>query len=81
MTAKEVSIEGFIEGNVEASERVEIKPNGRISGDIVAARMTMGDGAAIDGHVRIGIEASAGTAKAATATEPKIAAAQPIKAK
>ena len=39
--AKEVAIEGFIQGNVEASERVEIKAKGRISGDIVASRMTM----------------------------------------
>lgn len=78
--AKEVAIEGFIEGNVEATERVEIKPKGRISGDIVAARMTMADGATIEGHIRIGLEAKPGSGKAASATEPKIAA-QPEPAK
>ena len=36
VSAKEVAIEGYIEGNVEATERVEVKPKGRISGDIVA---------------------------------------------
>ena len=76
VTAQEVSIEGFIEGNVEATERVEIKPKGRISGDVVASRMTMADGAAIDGHVRIGLDD-----KAPSTTEPKMATAQPAKVK
>ena len=74
VAANEVAIEGFIEGNVEASERVEIKKNGRISGDIVASRMTMADGAAIEGHVRIGLEKKDGGRANAT-TEPKMATA------
>ncbi len=78
--ANEVAIEGFIEGNVEATERVEIKAKGRISGDIVASRMTMGDGASIDGHVRIGFEAPS-EPKAASTTEPKVTAARLVKAK
>ncbi len=78
VTANEVAIEGFIEGNVEAVERVEIKNKGRIAGDIVAARMTMADGAAIEGHVRIGLDKNQ---KAASTTEPKLAAAQPVKVK
>ena len=81
VSAKEVAIEGYIEGNVEATERVEVKPKGRITGDIVAARMTMGDGAAIEGHVRIGIDATADPTKAKSTTEPKMAAAQPVKMK
>ncbi len=75
VAASEVSIEGFIEGNVEASERVEIKKNGRISGDIVASRMTMADGAAIEGHVRIGLENKDG-GRASVTAEPKMATAQ-----
>ncbi len=78
VTASEVAIEGFIEGNVEATERVEIKPKGRISGDVIASRMTMADGAAIEGHVRIGLEKEH---KAVSATEPKVVAAQPVKVK
>ncbi len=80
VTANEVAIEGFIEGNVEATERIEIKAKGRISGDIVASRMTMGDGASIDGHVRIGID-SKSDGKAASSTEPKLATAQMAKAR
>ena len=78
--ANEVAIEGFVEGNVEATERVEIRAKGRISGDVVASRMTMGDGASIDGHVRIGFDAPSG-AKAASTAEPKLDAARLVKAK
>jgi cytoskeletal protein CcmA (bactofilin family) len=82
VTAKEIAIEGLIEGNVEATERVEIKANGRITGDVVAARMTMGDGAAIEGHVRIGIDLKPNSMPKATgSTEPKVAMPQPAKVK
>ncbi len=78
--ANEVAIEGYIEGNVEATERVEIKSKGRITGDIVASRMTMGDGASIDGHVRIGFDAPTGP-KAVSTAEPKLTAARLAKVK
>ena len=76
VSAKEVAIEGQIEGNVEAAERIEIKPSGKITGDIVASRMTMADGATIEGHVRIGLDGKNALGKSATATEPKLAAKQ-----
>ena len=80
VSAKELAVEGLVEGNVEAAERVEIKPNGRIAGDIVASRMTMADGAAIEGHVRIGIDVKDSAKPAATA-EPKVVAPQPVKSR
>ena len=79
VTANEVAIEGFIEGNVEATERVEIKSKGRITGDIIASRMTMGDGATIDGHVRIGTDTRS-NGKATSTAEPKMSG-QPQTAK
>jgi cytoskeletal protein CcmA (bactofilin family) len=54
VSAKEVAVEGRIEGNVEAGDRIEVKPTGIVVGDIVAARMTMAEGASINGHCRIG---------------------------
>jgi cytoskeletal protein CcmA (bactofilin family) len=68
--AKEVAVEGLVEGNVEASDHVELKPKGRITGDVVAARMSMGDGASFVGHCRIGKDAQEG-ARAASTTEVK----------
>jgi cytoskeletal protein CcmA (bactofilin family) len=70
ITAKEVAVEGRIDGNVEAGDRIEIKPSGVISGDIVAARMIMSEGASIDGHLRIGSsngQANQGSRAASTA--------------
>jgi cytoskeletal protein CcmA (bactofilin family) len=37
VSAKEVAVEGHIEGNVEAADRVDLRPKGRITGDITAA--------------------------------------------
>ena len=75
LTAKEIAVEGQVEGNVEAGDRVELKPTGKIMGDVVAARMTMADGAALDGHVRIGLDSQATARKTGSATEVKPAGA------
>ena len=69
--AKEIAVEGHIEGNVEATERLELKPKGTIVGDVVAARMVMADGASIDGHCRIGVNGQARVAAGGTTTEVK----------
>jgi cytoskeletal protein CcmA (bactofilin family) len=74
ITAKDIAVEGLIEGNVEASERLELKPTGRIKGDVVAARMVMADGASIDGHCRIG--SIKGDGRVARVTEMKPGAAE-----
>jgi len=91
ISAKEVAVEGRIEGNVEAGDRIEIKPTGIVTGDIVAARMTMAEGASINGHCRIGpngqVPASgrpASTAEAKPTSDskaPQQQQAQPAKAK
>lgn len=71
--AKEVSVEGQVEGNVEAADRVEIKNKGAINGDITAARMIMAEGASIDGHCRIGVNGhgQSGTSRASSFSETK----------
>jgi cytoskeletal protein CcmA (bactofilin family) len=77
VNAKEVAVEGHIEGNVNATDRVELRPKGRITGDIVASRMSMADGASIVGHCRIGVNGQAGeerggrTTSTTTSTEVK----------
>ena len=77
--AKEVSVEGQIEGNVEAADRVEIKNKGAINGDITAARMIMAEGASIDGHCRIGVNghASSGSGRASSFSETKPTSVSP----
>lgn len=79
VTAKEVAVEGHIEGNVEASDRVEIMANGKITGDVVAAKMNMAEGASINGYCRIGVadkdasrpSSSSSSTRSSSTTEPK----------
>jgi cytoskeletal protein CcmA (bactofilin family) len=90
IAAKEVAVEGRIEGNVEAGDRIEIKPTGIVMGDIVAARMIMAEGASINGHCHIGPNgqatapgkpASVAEAKPAAPAQAKPPQAQPAKSK
>jgi cytoskeletal protein CcmA (bactofilin family) len=74
--AKEVAIEGHIEGDVQATDRVDVKPTGIVTGDIVATRMSMAEGASINGHCRIGEVKGSG----ATEVKPSTAAARPAAA-
>src|SRR5262245_61764515 len=70
--AKEVTVEGQIDGNVEASDRVELKGKGSIIGDITAARMSMSENASIDGHCRIGVNGQARGERSASAVTTEV---------
>ena len=77
ISAKEIAVEGRVNGNVQAGDRIELTPTGVVKGDITASRMTMAEGASIDGHCRIGPNGQNGTAKARSTTETKPEAAAP----
>lgn len=70
VTAKEIAVEGHIEGNCEASDRIEILANGRITGDVVAARMNMAEGASINGYCRIGVSGNGQARTSQTEVKP-----------
>ena len=53
--AQNVSIAGQVTGNVQAGERVEIAPGGRMVGDLRAPRIHIADGAAFKGNVDMDI--------------------------
>ena len=65
IAAREVIVYGKIQGNVRAQDRVEIKKDGSVLGDITTARISIEDGAYFKG--RIEIERS----KAPVAEEPE----------
>lgn len=56
--AGSVSVDGTIEGNVTAKDRVALNNGGRVKGDIVAAKMVMAEGASLYGQVAIGPDAA-----------------------
>jgi cytoskeletal protein CcmA (bactofilin family) len=74
IAAKEIAVEGRIEGNVDAGDRIELKPTGIVAGDIVAQRMTMAEGASINGHCQIGPNGKSNS-KSGSTTETKPAVA------
>lgn len=65
-TVAQAVIEGTLKGNIIASERVELASSARVTGDIRAPRLVVGEGAVLQGNVSIGVDASS-----AAAPEPK----------
>lgn len=51
--ACEVVVYGKLTGNVHASDRVEIKKDGSVTGDIITARISIEDGAYFKGRIEI----------------------------
>ena len=50
---RELIVYGNLTGNVHASDRVEIKKDGSVTGDIITARISVEDGAYFKGHIEI----------------------------
>ena len=73
--AKKVTILGQVQGNVMASEKVEIREGGRLDGDIVSPRIAISDGAHFRGRVEMeksvpAAKVSAGMDRRAVGTVP-----------
>jgi cytoskeletal protein CcmA (bactofilin family) len=75
--AREVVALGSIQGNVEAADRIEIRKDARLVGDIRTARIIIEDGAYFKGSIDI---VKSEPAKAAAATRPTVAPAVPTPA-
>jgi len=79
ITAREIVVMGKIHGNVSATDRVEIRAEGALTGDVSAARISIEDGAFFKGGIDIR-KSEPGTAapesrsgEARTASEPRAA--------
>ena len=72
--AKAVIVLGEVTGNVTASEKVDIRDNGSVEGDIVAPRVAIAESAHFKGSVDMQRKGAAASAKPAAAPAP---AAQP----
>ena len=58
ITAKGIVVGGTVEGNLLAKEIVEIKPKGKVSGDVTTIKFTIFEGGIFDGrsHMQTGGE-------------------------
>jgi cytoskeletal protein CcmA (bactofilin family) len=71
VAAKTIVVEGSVQGNVVASERIEIRDKGSVEGDLAAPRVAIADGA----HFRGSIDMQQGRAAADRQADHKPAAA------
>jgi cytoskeletal protein CcmA (bactofilin family) len=74
--AKSVIVLGEVTGNVTASDKVDIRDNGSVDGDIVSPRVAIAEGAHFRGSVDMQRKAAAPTAS----PKPVAAAPQPAPA-
>ena len=81
--AREVVVLGKVRGNVNASDRVDIRSEGSLTGDVAAARISIEDGAYFKGGIdirkpgqKVNGEAKENASAPATETGPTVVAAR-----
>jgi cytoskeletal protein CcmA (bactofilin family) len=76
--AKSVIVLGEVTGNVTASDKVDIRDNGSVDGDIISPRVAIAEGAHFRGSVDMQRKAATAPAQAsAKAAQPQPAVTQP----
>ena len=78
ISAREIVVLGKVRGNCQASDRVDIRSEGSLTGDVIAARISIEDGAFFKGGIDIrkpGAEGAAKPANGAAAEKPEPVAA------
>lgn len=56
ITTHSMTVSGRLSGNVEASERVEIRQEGKMIGDIKSPRIVIADGAKFKGNIEMAVD-------------------------
>lgn len=51
--AREVVVMGKVNGNIDCNDRVDIRAEGSVQGDIACSRITVEDGAALKGGIQV----------------------------
>jgi cytoskeletal protein CcmA (bactofilin family) len=78
INAREIVVLGKVRGNLTASDRVDIRSDGSLTGDVVAARISIEDGAFFKGGIDIrkaGQKANGAEEVKTTSTSPAVEAA------
>ena len=70
ITAREIVVLGKVRGNVTASDRVDIRSEGSLTGDVTAQRISIEDGAFFKGGIDIQKPSNSGQNKSANASVP-----------
>jgi len=79
INAREIVVLGKVRGNLTASDRVDIRSDGSLTGDVVAARISIEDGAFFKGGIDIrkaGQKPNGEEVKPSTSASPEAVAAR-----
>jgi cytoskeletal protein CcmA (bactofilin family) len=81
--AGSIIVEGDVNGNLSASDRIELKQSAHYEGDLRASKLVVDEGAVFNGHVSVGPDAVKGRPPlgAGMTGRPPALPAQPITAK
>ncbi|HTD21602.1 MAG TPA: polymer-forming cytoskeletal protein [Terriglobales bacterium] len=78
ITAREIIVQGKILGNVNASDRLDVRSEGALTGDVIAQRISVEDGAFFKGKIDVRRAGQSGE-KINSGSESKEVAEQPMK--
>lgn len=74
LTVKQAAIAGKVAGNIQASERIELREGSHLEGDIVTRRLVIDEGVFFEGNCRMGEKSpsrsTTATPAASTSTPP-----------
>jgi len=73
--AKELVVMGKVNGNVDCSDRVDIRAEGSVAGDISTVRISVEDGAALKGGIQVRAEGKGNQQQNQSKSDPKALAA------
>jgi len=84
ITAREVVVMGKVNGNIECGDRVDIRSEGSVAGDVSTVRISVEDGAVLKGGIQVRSgdhkQQNQSQSQSKQAEAPKPAAAEPSKA-
>jgi cytoskeletal protein CcmA (bactofilin family) len=80
ITAREVVVMGKVSGNIECSDRVDIRSEGSVAGDVSTIRISIEDGAVVKGGIEVRSSERKQQHPAKAAESPKSAAPETPKA-
>jgi cytoskeletal protein CcmA (bactofilin family) len=80
ITAREVVVMGKVNGNLDCSDRVDIRSEGSVTGDVSTVRISVEDGAVLKGGIQVKSGERQQNQPQAKAEAPKPPAAEAPKA-
>jgi len=75
--ASKVLVDGEVDGNLTARERVELTSKAKMKGDLVSARLVVAEGASFTGHCTVGPDAAKNLGAVSGGTAASMSEAKP----